>query len=469
MVTLPRDCIGDGRDVLNSYYESKQIIPLEICIRESGHCGYYYHFLPEFNPNCFARLRPEHVATDLIELCERTVKKISYLPSTMMQPGAGDGTRRPVDEDQCVYLAWIGLWCASLWYQSPEEQGFRLEQLLDVLTRMQAKTWHVSIEMFQLIMQSCLNYGSPDMVITVYQRLPSFNVRANGGICSIYFKAISLTKEAQGPIKRILAHSPTKTSSTKVAADVRPPGETLDPACLYYKDKTKLFKERTFLTAEEQSILGDKVLISVEGNSCPSCGADLKYEEIAKGARQPTEPMAGVELYCIKCGQAIFPQMKLRIGKCFNLGAGPKTPTYTEQAATLMVPQQFKEMIEKLALQATNRVKIDLPRIRSFYKSIFWNAIWHFSRLQLPYDLFLPYRKDVCYEGVVQSFSSVSLTSAENWESEDKKELEMQQKYEDKIRKKVVHKDTGALTNISIPKGPAGSPSSEGIKTKGDA
>ncbi len=453
-MSLPKDCIGDGKEVIDSYYETKQINPLEICMRESGRCGYYYHFLPEFNPNCFARLKPEHVATDLIDLCEQNVRKISYLPSTMIQPGA-DGTRRgEFDEEQCVYLAWLGLWCASLWYQMPEEQSFRLDQLLDVLARMQEKSWHMPIEMFQLIMQSCLNYGAPEMVITVYQRLHSFNVRANGGICSIYFKAISLTqanKAAQGPIKRILTTAP-KMSSSVLSADIRPPGDTLDPACTFYKDKTRLFKERTFLMGEEQNILGDKVLIYADGNTCSSCGAELRYEDIAKGAKQPTEPGAGMELFCIKCGQAIFPQMKLRIGKCFAFG-GSKLPTYMEQAATLMVPQQFKEMIEKLALQASSRVKIDVPKIRSFYKSIFWNAIWHFTRLRLPYDLFLPYKKDVFYEGVVQSVSAVTLTTADNWAAEDKKELEMQRRYEDKIRKKIVHKDTVAQTNISIPAG----------------
>jgi len=32
--------------------------------------------------------------------------------------------------------------------------------------------------------------------------------------------------------------------------------------------------------------------------------------------------------------------------------------------------------------------------MRIFYKNIYWNAILHFSKYNLPYDFFLPYKND---------------------------------------------------------------------------
>lgn len=365
---------------------------------------------------------------------------------------AGDTTHLvQISPEQCVFMAWIGLWCATLWYQAPEEQLFRLEQLFDALEKMRDHEWHLPLEMFQLIMQSCLNYGSPEMVIKIYKSLPTFNVRANGGVCSIYFNAVNLLQQVKQnkkaePPKRLLSQMPSKLQEAsdgfvKIVNDKK-------AEIAYYKEKAKFFKERTFCMREEQFIMGDKVQISVDGNQCSKCGIDLKYDEIEKYATASWTNEPFFELKCYKCTQPADLQMKIRIGQKFSDKNGQ---TFIEIPATLMIPQQLKEMIEKLVLQANNKVKIDVPQIRSFYKSIFWNAIWHFSRMRLPYDLFLPYKKDMRYEGIVQNVSTVNLTTGDMWEKEDKNELDMQKKYEEKIRKKLIFKEVGIQTMGVLP------------------
>jgi hypothetical protein len=40
-------------------------------------------------------------------------------------------------------------------------------------------------------------------------------------------------------------------------------------------------------------------------------------------------------------------------------------------------------------------LQLDLESFRNKYNSLFWSSIWYFSVLNLPFDLFLPYKKKV--------------------------------------------------------------------------
>jgi hypothetical protein len=197
VVEIPEGTIGPIPQVLDSYYETKQIVPFEIIINEKIGGGYYYHMLPEFNPLCFAKLKADHVAPDLIDISEKNMRKTNYPQTIDRAITVGTARQEDMSGEHCVYLAWIELWCASLWYQLPEEQYFRLEQLIDVLMIMKDLGYRFSFDMFHLIMQSCLNYGTPSMVIAIYQQLQQFGIRANGVICSIYFKAITMMQESR--------------------------------------------------------------------------------------------------------------------------------------------------------------------------------------------------------------------------------------------------------------------------------
>lgn len=442
MVTLPKGRIGNEAEVLNSYYETKQIIPFEICMRQSGNPGYYYHFLPEFNPQCFAKLHPEDVAKDLIDQTERNVVKISYL-SPISPESAKDMHSPEATGEKCIYLAWIGLWCSTLWYQASEERLFRTEQLLAVLSAMKEKRWEVSMNTLQLIMQSCLMYGSPEMVIKVYNHLNELNIKANGSLCSIYFKAILLSqKNLQKPKKSIKDILGTKELGRNIRKEVFSRKELLDYMSANYKAAVTSFKKRTFCTESELNVIGDKVAMFVEENRCALCRVEYGYEDMLRMALVVDSEASILEVNCPECKKAIIPNIRVRVGNRYTFGE-PNVPSYVEQVVILMFPQEFKKNVERLALQSSSKVKTDLRVLKTHYSNIFWNSIWHFTRLSLPYDLFLLYSSDVYCEGVVQNVSQVAVSAVGNWESEDRNELGMQKKYEEKIRKKIPYKHIG--------------------------
>lgn len=444
---MPEVNVMTESDVLMSYCYTKHLVPLEVVYEDRATCVYRYKFLPELNTLCYARLTSKNVGKDLISQSESLNKKIDYLT---LPSNANSKTR--VTDEQCIYLAWIGLWCAALWYQLPEEQNFRLEQLLRILSLMKQQKWTIPVDLYQFIMQCCLNYGTPDMIIKLYKHLTVLKMKPNGCMCSIYFKAILHRQKANARYRS------RESIKEILASDNKPPVEEktnyqLNPASPAYKKATKHFKERTFCLANEMNIIGDKVLVPIDKIQCMNCRNGIDYDFILRQINSIVNPGPLLEVDCPSCKCKLNPQMSFRIGKRYTFSE-PGDRTYTENAAALMTPQELRKEVEALVLKATPRVKIQVTKMREHYNKIHWNSIWHFRRQKLPlaecvnfpYDLFLPYKKDIYFDPVVPSVSQVTLTTIDNWEKEDEDEYKLQYKYEEKIRKQTVHRSVAVQT-----------------------
>jgi len=433
-VNLPSGLIGSKEDILNSYNESKTFIPFTIITTESNKEGYRYKFIPDFNNFCFARLHPENVAVNLISRSEGHIKKIAYLSESI-----GESIRDPeLTEDQLICLSWASLWCASLWYQLPEEQFFRLEQLLEVIGILKEKHYLFTKDLFLFIIQSCMNYGPPEMVIKVYTAMKSLDIKVDGRICSIYFEAILNARKGKGlmkhtaSIKDIITAIPTASNAKKEPTK-------LDMESVRYKEMTKSFKPRTFCMSNEQFVIGDRIYILGDQIVCSSCNAEEKFDEVLKNLDKEGNVL------CKKCKKTYIPHIRYQIGTRYAY-CEQKVKTFVKSETMLISPKKLKEFVEALALRTTNRVKIDVATMRIHYPQIILNCIWHFKRKKLPYDLFLPYKKDIYYDRVVQSVSPITIGAVEDWEEEDKHELKMQKQYEEKFRKKIIYRHFGTQT-----------------------
>eukprot|EP00826_Nyctotherus_ovalis_P047394 TRINITY_DN5445_c0_g1_i9.p2 TRINITY_DN5445_c0_g1~~TRINITY_DN5445_c0_g1_i9.p2 ORF type:complete len:314 (-),score=113.32 TRINITY_DN5445_c0_g1_i9:136-1077(-) len=289
-------------------------------------------------------------------------------------------------------------------------------------------------------MQSCMNYGTPEMVIKVYKATQDLGIETNGRICTIYFKAIlnarkeKSVKEHTASIKDMLA-----VDSKPKAFYERKGLWRLDVESHCYREKTNTFKPRTFCMSSELFILGDKAYILADQIACPFCSLEERYDDAIKRVNKEGT------MVCRKCKKEFLPHMSYQIGTQYVHTEG-KVKTYVKAETMLVTPKQLKEFVEALTLKATSRVKIDVATMRAHYPKIILNCVWQFKRKKLPYDLFLPYKKDIYYEQVVQSVPSIAVTDMEDWEEEDKNELKMQQQYEEKIRKKIAHRHTGTQT-----------------------
>eukprot|EP00824_Muranothrix_gubernata_P004198 TRINITY_DN15367_c0_g1_i1.p1 TRINITY_DN15367_c0_g1~~TRINITY_DN15367_c0_g1_i1.p1 ORF type:complete len:393 (+),score=63.73 TRINITY_DN15367_c0_g1_i1:245-1423(+) len=323
-----------------------------------------------------------------------------------------------------IYITWIGIWCATLFQHDEEEKEFRLEQLFDVLAVMHSLNMPPSLDIFQLIMQACLKYGSPKMVIMCHNHLDKYRLKPNAGIMAILFKAIAQSKSKEPERKNstpfssvnVLGSFANKTKvgkprksefkiepehsgfAVKVFENEEEEEEnfqndrsTLDPNSAYYRYKTKSFRSRTWKSSpESKHIIGEEISIFIM-EKCPKCNGLLRHKDIAKGFKP------NGDCICIKCAKEnIIPQMRVRIGFNFNYRVDPSV--HIEEETIFLSPVSLRENAEKLIFQTANVLKVELSTFRSSYKHIFWNMVWYFGDIGLPYDFMLPYKDRTEYE-----------------------------------------------------------------------
>ena len=92
------------------------------------------------------------------------------------------------DERTFVHLCWIYMWCGSLWQQDKKEQLFRTNQLLQVISKLKAKSVCLpDTEIFYLIIDTCYRYGMFKMTRRVYESMRSCRILPSNAIFRCFF------------------------------------------------------------------------------------------------------------------------------------------------------------------------------------------------------------------------------------------------------------------------------------------
>ena len=80
------------------------------------------------------------------------------------------------------------MWCGSLWQQDKKEQLFRTNQLLQVISKLKAKSVCLpDTEIFYLIIDTCYRYGMFKMTRRVYESMRSCRILPSNAIFRCFF------------------------------------------------------------------------------------------------------------------------------------------------------------------------------------------------------------------------------------------------------------------------------------------
>jgi hypothetical protein len=144
-IKIPAMTPPSMEELIESYLASDNLISIGRC--RSGNVkdkkasrGFRYHLSPEFNPTLFPKLDSSLIAENLIESAELTFKSTQYLPSISKKTAKSN-----ISNEECIFIMWIGIWCATLWNQDESEKMFRLEQMFDVLFLMNKKGFRPTV------------------------------------------------------------------------------------------------------------------------------------------------------------------------------------------------------------------------------------------------------------------------------------------------------------------------------------
>lgn len=93
------------------------------------------------------------------------------------------------DERTFVHLCWIYMWCGTLFQQDKKEQLFRTNQLLQVISKLKAKSLCLpDTKIFFLIIDTCYRHGMFKMTKRVYESMRSCHILPSNAIFRCFFQ-----------------------------------------------------------------------------------------------------------------------------------------------------------------------------------------------------------------------------------------------------------------------------------------
>ena len=81
------------------------------------------------------------------------------------------------------------MWCGTIDQQEDRERFFRLNQLIQVISKLKAKCgFKIDTDLFFLIIDICNRDGDFRMTKRVYEKMRQYNTPANSAIFQLYFQ-----------------------------------------------------------------------------------------------------------------------------------------------------------------------------------------------------------------------------------------------------------------------------------------
>jgi hypothetical protein len=173
-------------------------------------------------------------------------------------------------------------------------------------------------------------------------------------------------------------------------------------------DNYEIKKRQIFTQLKEQSndITRKDIPIEISfetQDSCIECNFPIDievicydFENIQKDAMWST---------CPSCENYTVPRLGIKVG-----GFKGKS---TYEKVVLYSPYNLKSNFSK-DLVKEHQLNLDLKVFRFKLCDLFWNSVWYFSQMGLPYDLMLPYQEEIRNEEFVLLDDKINKISPEN-------------------------------------------------------
>ena len=251
----------------------------------------------------------------------------------------------------CVFLAWLQMWAKTLACQATCEHKERLEELLKVLTEMQKKACRPSPTSFKLVLEACVRVD-PALTLPVFTFMNRINALVDSEILGILHKSVARLHTAR---------------QQKLHISLVQPPPSLG---------------RVFHRAKDTHVLGKREVRFFVRERCYQCGGEFSIGEVMRLWQNDGD----MELECRTCGRSLAPDLQVRVG--FEVGPLDSFPrTSTMEGVALFSPFQLKAKADSLEELR------DLQMLRTQENALFWNLVWHFHYLKLPYEFLLPYEE----------------------------------------------------------------------------
>lgn len=147
----------------------------------------------------------------------------------------------------------------------------------------------------------------------------------------------------------------------------------------YYKRRSLLPSNNRFDDEEEN----EEIAFETE-ETCMECKGIINLVTLSFDFEKIRKELFWAQ--CPHCSNYIIPKLGVKIGKEETIN------DKNHFRVVLYSPHYLKQNFH-LALFKEFSIYLDLEVFKKKYNSFFWNAIWYFQIMQLPFDFIIPYKK----------------------------------------------------------------------------
>jgi hypothetical protein len=304
-----------------------------------------------------------------------------------------------------IYLSWIESFAITFYYCEIFEKPFRFQQLLNVINKL---NW-IDDETINLIFISVLEFGDDSMTIKLFDIFTSKNLLNNYTSFSNLVSKLSpkenynIEQLLNLPNKKRLTNSTRRSNvhlvhensmfNIQVKSDYKLKKRTFTSVDNYFEE----IKNLNLNNYEEQPNRElEEILFETEDN-CMECQKVIKVDTLSLDFQNMKRESLWAQ--CPHCHNFIIPKLGVKIENSKNednvydpdINMCNEEINYTK--VCLYSPYYLKENF-KLAILKESGLKLDLKDFIKRYTALFWNLIWYYSLMELPYDFLLPYREE---------------------------------------------------------------------------
>lgn len=337
-----------------------------------------YTFVPTFSEELFEC--PVKELEDFVGKCEVIFEELKFAKRYF----ECEKVMHVLKNDDLAIEMWITLWCMTFPYHEIYEHDYRLNQLLETLHRYKIRDESKLSELYTNTMQTCHTFGSARLATVLFASLKSAGARSSFPVLSVYLAAVASGQSAQ-PLRCVFKPFAEEVKDCSLDYSV------------YFSSCQQSFSQRTFLTPEIEYVVSEEVKLGFGLDDCSQCNTSANLSSVVQ---------KNLPVLCEKCKAELSPRLKVRVGRPITLLKDK--PSFWQHDFSILTPKELTQSLCALAesKQRLRVLNVDLLRNR---EELFWNVVWHCQVHELPYDLFLPYKR-IGKESVV-------------WKKQERKEM----------------------------------------------
>lgn len=283
-----------------------------------------------------------------------------------------------LSDKECVFSCWLEMWAACLWYQDEAEHTLRLKELINTLRKLKEITSISLTPAYKILLEASARFN-PSLGMPIFSEMTSSHVMVDAATVHLLQRIISLSfkKDQQNVVKNV--------------------GNSIFFTNVSYFESAapNIFRRRVFTKAGDSHIFAKQELCFLIKETCKNCHRFLTIKEIKEGWQ---ENEYDFEATCAGCKDKYMPNLRVRIG----LEVGHETKTSNRENTIFASPRSLKALVRDLLDDQRSKFRLEIELFRIYNPVIFWNLIWHFNDLGLPFEFMLPYEQEVF--DVKQSF-----------------------------------------------------------------